>query len=99
MSPVRILVVDDEGAVGRDIQNTLVRFGYSVPDIARTGSEALEIVRRTNPELVIMDVQISGPMDGIEAARKIRSDYGNPIIYLTALADEETMARASENRS
>lgn len=96
MSPVRILVVEDEGAVGRDIQNTLVRLGYSVPDIARTGSEALEIVRRVDPDLVIMDVRLSGAMDGIEAAQRIRCSYGKPIIYLTALADEETIARASK---
>jgi two-component system cell cycle sensor histidine kinase/response regulator CckA len=95
MSPVRILVVEDEGAVGRDIQNTLVRCGYSVADIARTGSEALEIVRRVDPDLVIMDIRLSGSMDGIEAAERIRSLYGKPIIYLTALADEDTMARAS----
>lgn len=44
MNPVRILVVEDEGAVGRDIQKTLIRFGYCVGDIARTGSEALEMV-------------------------------------------------------
>ncbi len=96
MSPVRILVVEDEGAVGRDIQNTLVRFGYSVPDIARTGSEALEIVRRVDPDLVIMDVRLSGAMDGIDAAQRIRTSYGKPIIYLTALADEATIARASK---
>ena len=95
MNPVRILVVEDEGAVGRDIQNTLVRCGYSVADIARTGAEALEIVRRVDPDLVIMDIRLSGAMDGIEAAERIRSAYGKPIIYLTALADEETMARAS----
>ena len=96
MSPVRILVVEDEGAVGRDIQNTLVRFGYSVPDIARTGLEALEIVRRVDPDLVIMDIRLSGAMDGIEAAERIRAQYGKPIIFLSALADETTIARASK---
>ena len=95
MNSVRILVVEDEGAVGRDIRNTLIRCGYSVADIARTGSEALEIVRRVDPDLVIMDIRLSGAMDGIEAAERIRSSYGKPIIYLTALADEDTIARAS----
>ena len=96
MSPIRILVVEDEGAVGRDIQNTLVRFGYSVPDIARTGSEALEIVRRVDPDLVLMDIRLSGAMDGIDAAERIREGYGKPIIFLTALADEATVARAGK---
>ncbi len=95
MNSVRILVVEDEGAVGRDIRKTLTRYGYSVGDIARTGSEALEMVRRVDPDLVIMDIRLSGAMDGIEAAERIRSSYGKPIIYLTALADEDTIARAS----
>ena len=95
MNPVRILVVEDEGAVGRDIQNTLIRCGYSVAGIARTGLEALEIVRRVDPDLVIMDIRLSGAMDGIETAERIRSSFGKPIIYLTALADEDTIARAS----
>ena len=80
MNPVRILVVEDEGAVGRDIQKTLIRFGYSVGDIARTGSEALEMVRRIDPDLVIMDIRLAGAMDGIETAESIRSSYGKPII-------------------
>ncbi len=96
MSPVRILVVEDEGAVGRDVQNALARFGYSVADVARTGAEALEIVRRVDPDLIIMDIRLAGPMDGIEAARRIRDGYGKPVIFLTALADEETVARANE---
>ena len=94
MNPIRILVVDDEPVVGKDVQMTLERLGYSVPLVATSGSEAIDIVRRTKPDLVIMDVRLQGPIDGIEAAIAIRNESATPLIYLTAFADEETIARA-----
>ncbi|MFT5107135.1 MAG: two-component system cell cycle sensor histidine kinase/response regulator CckA [Pseudoalteromonas tetraodonis] len=94
MKPTRILVVEDEGVIGRDVQNTLVQLGYVVPDVARTGEEALELVARIEPDLVLMDIRLSGEMDGIETAARIKTDYRAPVIFLTALADRETIARA-----
>ena len=94
MKPTRILVVEDEGVVGRDVQNTLVQLGYVVPDVARSGEEALELVKRIAPDLVLMDIRLSGALDGIETAARIKADHGAPVIFLTALADQETIARA-----
>ena len=94
MKPTRILVVEDEGVIGRDVQNTLVQLGYVVPDVARTGEEALELVSRIEPDLVLMDIRLSGELDGIETAARIKSQHGAPVIFLTALADRETIARA-----
>ena len=94
MKPTRILVVEDEGVVGRDVQNTLVQLGYVVPDVARTGEDALELVGRVEPDLVLMDIRLSGQMDGIETAARIKVEHGAPVIFLTALADQETIARA-----
>ncbi|MGI9240016.1 MAG: hybrid sensor histidine kinase/response regulator [Verrucomicrobiales bacterium] len=96
MKPTRILVVEDERVIGRDVQNTLVQLGYVVPDVARTGEEALELVGQIEPDLVLMDIRLSGDLDGIETAARIKSDYGSPVIFLTALADHETIARAKE---
>lgn len=96
MKPTRILVVEDEGVIGRDVQNTLVQLGYVVPDVARTGEEALELVRRIEPDLVLMDIRLGGDLDGIETAARIKADHGAPVIFLTALADRETIARAKK---
>ena len=72
MTKARILVVEDEVIVARDLQRTLTRLGYDVPAIAASGEEAVERVAATQPDLVLMDIHLSGEMDGIAAADQIR---------------------------
>ncbi len=89
-----ILVVEDEGIVARDIQATLERLGYSISGTAASGAEAINMARYNHPDLVLMDIVLKGPIDGIEAAQKIHDELDIPVIYLTAYADEETVERA-----
>jgi len=90
----RILVVEDERIVARDLQRRLHRLGYTVCAIAGSGPEAIEQAAQTQPDLVLMDIVLDGPMDGIEAAAQIRARADIPIIYLTAHADDGTLQRA-----
>ena len=91
MNPTTILVVEDEGVTGRHVQNTLVQLGYAVPDVARTGEEALDLVERIEPDLVLMDTCLSGGMDGIETVREIkRVQPLVEVILLTGHASVET---------
>ena len=94
MSDKKILVVEDEGIVAKDIQNRLRHLGYKVPAIAFSGEEAVAKAKKLKPDLVLMDIMLNGEMDGIEAAAKIRSQMNVPIIYLTAYSDESTLNRA-----
>jgi PAS domain S-box-containing protein len=94
MNAKKILVVEDEGIVARDIQNRLRHLGYEVPDIAFTGEEAVTLAEKLNPDLILMDIMLNGEMDGIEAALKIRNRMNVPVIYLTAYSDENTLNRA-----
>lgn len=94
MSKIKILVVEDERIVAKDIQNTLKNLGYEVPAIASTAEEAIKKSGEIMPDVVIMDIVLKGDVDGIEAASAIRSLYKIPIIYLTAYEDEETLDRA-----
>lgn len=94
MSKTKILVVEDERIVAKDIQNTLRNLGYEVPAVASTGNEAVKKAGEIKPDIVIMDIVLKGDVDGIEAASAIRSLYKIPIIYLTAYEDEETLDRA-----
>jgi CheY-like chemotaxis protein len=71
-----------------------VRLGYAVVGVVPSGEEAIEKAGELKPDLVLMDIQLIGSLDGIEAARQIRARYGIPIIYLTAYADERTLQRA-----
>lgn len=90
----RILVVEDERIVARDIQTCLQHLGYDVPEIASSSSEAVEIAGRIRPDLVIMDIVLKGVKDGISTATEIKARYGIPMIYLTAYEDEKTLERA-----
>lgn len=94
MRPAKILVVEDEYIVAIDIQISLIKLGYDVPETVDSGEAALEKVLELQPDLVIMDIYLSGEMDGIEAARQISESVNIPIVYLTAYADEATLARA-----
>jgi len=94
MNTKKILVVEDEGIVARDIQNRLKLLGYSVPAIALTGEDAIKKTKKHRPDLILMDIMLTGDMDGIEAAARIRNHFNIPIIYLTAYSDENTLARA-----
>lgn len=94
MKTVTILVVEDEAVVAMDIEASLRGMGYQVAGIAATGAEAISKAREYQPDLVLMDIRLRGEMDGIEAARQIRAQAAIPIVYLTAFADEEMIARA-----
>lgn len=94
MAPAKILIVEDEVVVAMELQGILSAIGYTVAGAVRSGEEAIETVRQTNPDLVLMDVRLVGEMDGIEAARVIRERFNIPVIYVTAHADEETVQRA-----
>ncbi len=90
----RILVVEDEGIVGLDIQSKLEAMGYDVPTVVSTAQDAISTAERMRPDLVLMDIQLEGEMDGVDAAERIGEDYQIPVVYLTAYSDETTLARA-----
>ncbi|WP_017720848.1 hybrid sensor histidine kinase/response regulator [Kamptonema formosum] len=94
MSTVKILVVEDEAIIAEDIASRLEKMGYSVVDIVATGSDAISAATANQPNLVLMDIMLQGKMDGIEAADRIRTLLGIPVVYLTANADETTLQRA-----
>jgi two-component system cell cycle sensor histidine kinase/response regulator CckA len=99
MSKGRIVVVEDETIVARDIQATLRSFGYEVPEIVTSGEEAIQAAFRLNPDLMVMDIMIKGAMDGVDAAEIIRSQFNIPVVYLTAYSDDETLRRAKLTES
>jgi len=94
MSKTNVLVVEDESIVSKDIQHSLKKLGYNVVGAAATGEKAIELAKETVPDIVLMDIMLKGDMNGIEAAEQIRTSMNIPVIYLTAYADEGTLARA-----
>ncbi len=93
---IRILIVENEGLVGCDMATTLGKLGYVVVAICASGEEALERLDEFRPDLVLMDVHLAGQLDGIDTARELQSRSRVAIVYVTACADLDTVARARE---
>lgn len=89
-----ILIVEDERIVAMDIAGSLKSLGYQVSGMVTSGQEALKSVEDQCPDLILMDIRIKGDMDGIQTTENIQERHDIPIIYLTAYADEKTLARA-----
>lgn len=94
MEQPAIFIVEDEAIVANDIRETLKSLGYAVVGIAKSGELALEKVRDSKPDLILMDIHLAGTLDGVETAGKIHVLYDIPVIYLTAYADKALLDRA-----
>lgn len=86
----RLLIVEDELILAMDLKDRLNDLGYTVVDTVSTGEAAVAAARGHLPDLILMDIRLAGRMDGIAAAREIRSLHDIPVIFMSAYADEET---------
>ncbi|MCF7760874.1 MAG: PAS domain S-box protein [Cephaloticoccus sp.] len=94
MSKPRILIVEDETIVARDIGEQLVELGFEPVGFCSRGEEVLAEAQLQRPDLVLMDIHLAGVMDGIEAAGLLRDHLNVPVVFLTAFAETETFDRA-----
>jgi DNA-binding NarL/FixJ family response regulator len=88
----KVLVVEDEGLIANEIKSRLNEMGHQVVATVSTGKEALD--RAPEADIILMDIRINGPIDGIETARLIREYLHLPVIFLTAHGDRSTIDRA-----
>jgi DNA-binding LytR/AlgR family response regulator len=95
-SVVKILIIEDEMIIAANISLQLSELGYEVTGILPRGEEALSHIHIDKPDIVLLDIQLKGDLDGIETAHEIQKLYSIPIIYLTANADEVHFNRAKE---
>lgn len=91
METPKILIVEDEAVIALDIQYTLENLGYRVPAVVSSGEESIEKASEIHPDLVLMDIKLSGDMDGISAAEQIYNRFRIPVVYLTAYSDEKML--------
>lgn len=94
ISQTRILIVEDEPVIALDIEECLMTLGYEVVAVADCAAAVLETVSQSQPNLVLMDIHLRGEQNGIETAARLRQEYNLPIVFLTAHADEATLAQA-----
>ena len=97
MGKPEILIIEDETIIAMDLRKTLINLGYSVSGIISSGEEAITQVSKINPDLILMDIVLSGAINGIEAAKEIYAKYNIPIIYVTSHADSTTMEEANNS--
>lgn len=90
----RIVIVEDETITAHHLRRVLSQLGYEVAGIASSGASALDLISRTNPDLILADIGLEGAIDGIEVAAAAREKWNVPAVFLTAYSDPKTMRRA-----
>ena len=95
MKEPKILIVEDEFIFARDLEDEIKNMGYNVIGIVKTGEEAIKRVDTENPDLIIMDINLAGKIDGIETCVQIKNKHNQTsIIYITAYNDSNTLKKA-----
>lgn len=98
MNGVSVLIVEDDDILARVEDWRLKNLGYMVSGRAATGSEAMEVVMNRRPDIVLMDINIRGNIDGIETAQMIKKGYDIPVVYMSSHPDDATVERAKATR-
>ncbi|MEL6717333.1 MAG: response regulator [Bacteroidota bacterium] len=98
MSNIKILIVEDEMIIAAKISLHLEQLGYEVAGIIPRGEEAVVHCRENAPDILLLDINLKGLIDGVETAKVLQREMEIPIIYLTANADESTFNRAKSTR-
>ena len=91
---LRVLIVEDETLIAEEIRERLIRRGVNVVDVVDTGERAIRAASLHKPALILMDIRLKGPLDGIQAADAIHESEPAPVVFLTAHSDQETLRRA-----
>ena len=93
----KILVVEDDMIIQMFISKVLSDAGFDVIGEVRTSAEVLDFVEKHDTDLILMDIGIAGPVDGIETANIVRKKFNTPIIFITGNSDQSTIERAKQS--
>lgn len=94
MTGLKILIVEDEALIAESLREILEVLGHETTAVASTAEEALLALESATPDLILLDIQLKGKMDGIQLAAIIRDRHRLPFVFTTAFADDETIYRA-----
>jgi DNA-binding NarL/FixJ family response regulator len=92
---ITVLIVEDEALVALDLKRQLEDDGFTVLEIVSEGEAAIEATRRLRPGVVLMDIRLRGPVDGLAVGEELYVCEDTPVVFLTAYSDESTLARAA----
>ena len=94
MAGIKVLLVEDDWIIAKEIAYNLQDLGFEVAGSFDSAEEAYRQIKELAPDLVILDIELSGEMNGIELATQLKKDGNTPFIFLTALADSQTVEKA-----
>ncbi|HOT63141.1 MAG TPA: response regulator [Treponemataceae bacterium] len=92
----KVLIAEDDAIVALDLQGMVSRLGYDVVAIVENGPTAIAAVQRFQPDIILLDMVLTGPLDGIEVAREIQKERAVPIIFCVSSPDLSILIRAKE---
>lgn len=90
----KIMIIDDDATIHMELEEYLTHMDYTVVGTADTGAGAVELAREVKPDLILMDINLSGEMDGISAAQKIKEEMDAAVVFITGFDDPEYIERA-----
>src|SRR4051812_48706826 len=96
MEKISVMIVEDLSLVAEDIASKLNKHDMDVTGIYNNAEEAIQSLEERIPDLILMDIQLAGALDGISAAQIINEKYSIPIIYLSDYEDQPTLERAKK---
>jgi len=96
MSNINILIIEDEGVVAHDIGRRIKKLGYDVADIKHSSDTAINWLEIHTPDIILCDINIDGPKDGVDVAEYVYNHKRTPLIFVTALSDRATLERAKK---
>lgn len=97
-APYRILVVEDEPIIAEDLKASLEDLGYEVVGICESAELAIKLLHQKTVDLILLDIQLEGSMDGIMLAAILNADFALPFVFLTSNSDDQTLSRLSKTK-
>jgi len=98
MAEVSVLIVEDDDTVARVEDWRLKKLGYNVCGRAINSADAIRLAARHNPDIVLMDINLQGEVDGIETAQQIKREFNIPVVFVTSHSDDATLVRVKATR-
>ena len=95
----KILIVEDEIIIAEDLKQELTKLGYKIIGIASKGKEAIKKIKKTRPDIILMDLTLKGELDSIETAQQINKHHNIPLIYISGYFDQKMIQRAKKTQT
>lgn len=96
MTPKKIIIIEDEALIAIEIESTLEMLGFNVVGHSMSGDEALDLFAKNDADLILLDINIQGSLNGIDLAKIIREKYNIPFVFLTSHSDPNTLEEAKK---